>query len=352
MYTVLCDGLPLMGGAPGIGRETRLLSAALSEEVNTAGKFVFTLPPEHVYYNHPAEMRSDISVRADEREIFFGRAIGVEKDFYNRKTVTCEGALAFLNDSIIRPYHAQGISTKKLISELLAKHNAAAADNRKILAGNIEIDMDADVSQEEYNTALSELKKQTADRFGGYFFVRRSFDSVYLDYTGAIEESLDGVRFGVNLLDLQAATDTTSLCTCLIPLGENDTDGNPVTIKTVNGGADYIENTDASAVYGRIWRTQRYDGIVSPDTLLTRGRRTLAELSAPVISIDVNAIEMDMLPDNRNYGRLQVGHAYKIRSQPHNIEYHLICISKTTDLLDPKNDRAVFGCKKMLTDYI
>ncbi len=104
MYRVLCDGLPIYDLRD---EDLVLIDPKLDLEVNKAGSFSFKMPPQHPQYYLPQQMLSCIQVFQDSEEVFNGRITGCKIDFYNRKQITCEGQLAYLNDSIQRPaeYH-------------------------------------------------------------------------------------------------------------------------------------------------------------------------------------------------------------------------------------------------------
>lgn len=87
MYQVLCDNLPLYD----LRDENLVLTnPKVVLEENNAGSCTFTILPTHPYYDNIQKMKSVIQVMDNENEIFCGRVIDEEIDFYNRKKVTCE----------------------------------------------------------------------------------------------------------------------------------------------------------------------------------------------------------------------------------------------------------------------
>ena len=86
----------------------KLISPVLTLEDNTAGSLTFTMTEENVGYSLIRVLRSTLIVKrkiinpeplGEEYEtIWEGRVISESRDFYNQKTITCEGALAYLND--------------------------------------------------------------------------------------------------------------------------------------------------------------------------------------------------------------------------------------------------------------
>ena len=83
-------------------REEELIleSPELDLEINKVGKFNFSIYPDHPYFNHIEKKSSKVEVLKDNKTIFRGRVIEDEQGIYNNQKITCESALAYLNDSI------------------------------------------------------------------------------------------------------------------------------------------------------------------------------------------------------------------------------------------------------------
>ena len=113
MYKVLIDNEILSWSNT---EETALLSAVLTLEANKAGTFVFSMAPTHPKYNACVFRQSLIDVYQDADLIFEGVPVSEETDFDNVKTVTCEGELTFLNDTIQRPAKYTGQTVTGLLT--------------------------------------------------------------------------------------------------------------------------------------------------------------------------------------------------------------------------------------------
>lgn len=125
MYQVLCDNLPLYDLRD---EDLVLKSPKVTLKENNAGSFSFTILPTHPYYDSIQKMKSVIQVMDNEDEIFCGRVIDEEIDFYNRKKVTCEGELGFFNDSVQRPAVYHDLTVRGYLQTLLNIHNAQIAE--------------------------------------------------------------------------------------------------------------------------------------------------------------------------------------------------------------------------------
>lgn len=80
----------------------------LKKQVNHADSLTFTIPrehPEYVNFNQSRSLGITVGLRADgsNQFIFFGRCVSVDKGVDYQKKITCEGAMAFLNDVMLRP---------------------------------------------------------------------------------------------------------------------------------------------------------------------------------------------------------------------------------------------------------
>ena len=76
-------------------------------EVNKTGNLTFRIAPTHPLYGQIQRLKSEIAVYQDNERLGAFRVLNVEQDFNNIKTVTCEGELAYLLDSVQRAaeYH-------------------------------------------------------------------------------------------------------------------------------------------------------------------------------------------------------------------------------------------------------
>ena len=100
-YKIFCDDYILYDSQL---NEFQLENTTLKQELNTANELTFTIYPNHPYFNNISKLSSLVRVYRDSNLIFKGRVIYSELGFHNEKKITCEGVLAFLLDSIIRPF--------------------------------------------------------------------------------------------------------------------------------------------------------------------------------------------------------------------------------------------------------
>ena len=132
MYRVLCDGIPIYDLRDDA---LILIDPKIDLEVNKAGSFTFKMPPQHPQYDLPKKMISCVQVFQDDEEIFNGRITESKIDFYNRKQLSCEGQLAYLNDSIQRPAEYHRVTVRGYLEILLTEHNKQVNEDRQFKIG-------------------------------------------------------------------------------------------------------------------------------------------------------------------------------------------------------------------------
>ena len=107
IYRVLLDGSDVLDYK---NPEYTLLSPFLQMEINTAGSFEFLLPSNHPFYGELNPITSTVEVYEDEELLWYGRPVEIRTDYFKQKKVYCEGALAFFNNSVQRPYEYESVS--------------------------------------------------------------------------------------------------------------------------------------------------------------------------------------------------------------------------------------------------
>lgn len=328
--------------------ELQLIDPTFPEEVGKNGTLTFTISPLHPNKDKIIPIASEILIYKDNVKIFCCRMIDSESDFYNTGRATCEGELAFLLDSIQRPYEYTG-SLYNYFAQLLNIHNSQVEERKRFLIGNVTIaGTEITRSNSEYSNTMAEMLGQLTDINGGYLKVRYVNDKKYLDYVsdyGGINSQV--IRFGENLIDLTKHIEPTTLITALIPTGatiksdDSAAEDTVVDIKTVNGGKDYIYDTAAVAAYGWIWGEQSFEDITDPEALLTKARAYLEESVNIPETIELKAVDLSLL--NVDYEALKLGYWTDIVSKPHGLSKRFLLSKKITNLADPAKNSIILG---------
>lgn len=338
MYTIYADDALLY--LPG-DEELSVLSPVLETQCNAAGTLTFVLLPEHPMYSALHKMRTRIDIRQDDEIIWRGRVLETETDFYRQKTVTCEGELTYLVDSVLHPYKLADYdgTAAGLFRLYLTRHNEAVSEAQQFQIGNVDIETLSSVENTGYGNTWDEISDNLIDIHGGFLRVRYDGETRYLDWTKESGTSCGQViRFGENLLDLSEYVSASEVVTCLIPYaGQGDSQ---ITIKSVNDGKDYIEDEAGIALYGRIWGVTEFDA-KDASTLLEMAKENLQKRLKETITITISAVDLHLLDVNAESFR--VGDKVRVVSPPHGIDVEYTCTAISLDLVNPDQSEYTFG---------
>lgn len=338
MYTIYADDALLY--SPG-DEELSVLSPVLETQCNAAGTLTFVLLPEHPLYSALHKMRTRIIVKQDDEIIWRGRVLETETDFYRQKTVTCEGELTYLVDSVLHPYKlADYDSTAAGLFRLyLMRHNEAVSEAQQFQIGDVDIETLSSVENTGYGNTWDEISDNLIDVHGGFLRIRHEDGARYLDWTKESGTSCGQViRFGENLLDLSEYVSASEVVTCLIPYaGQSDS---KITIASVNDGKDYLEDAAGIALYGRIWGVTEFD-TKDASKLLEMAKENLQKRLKETITITISAVDLHLLDVNAE--SFHVGDKVRVVSTPHGIDTEYTCTAISLDLVNPDQSEYTFG---------
>lgn len=351
--------------------QLKLINPKVSQEDNKVGSFTFTIYPDHPYYNFIEKMKSIITVYEDgiKEPLFRGRVYDEKTGFYNEKQVSCEGELAFLLDSIQRPYsfpaEGQSGTPAELFTQYINNHNAQVDEARQFKVGNITVTDPNNYivrSNSDYVSTWDELNAKLIDHLGGHLWVRHESDGVYIDYLADFEVlSNQVIEFGKNLLDLEKNIKAENFATALIPLGyklkdeQGNETGERLTIKDVNNNVDFVYNAEAVDKYGYIFTTNTWDDVTEAYNLKTKGQAYIDNIAQFTASIEVSAADLNGATINgevANVNSFRIGRYVKVNTIPHSIQNQNFIVSKLSrELLKPENTKLVLGTTyKTLTE--
>lgn len=348
MYKIYADGKLLH--APHLVLDgCGVFSPKLTEELNKAGSLDYTMPPNNSLYDSVSKLKTIITVHQHDQEIFRGRVLYDEKDFYKQKKTTCEGELNFLLDSKQRPYTYSGTASD-LFKQFIANHNARVEADKQFTVGEITATSAGTTiyaENKEYPSTLDEINTQLINNLGGYLKIRGAGNTRYIDW---LEEygnvSTQTIEFGVNLLDITEYISAEDIYTVLIPLGKSrqDEEGNDlgrINISSVNGGKDYIENATAISLFGRIEEKITWDEVEDAESLKKIGETTLSENIEMAVTLTVKAVDLHTL--NVDVERIGLGDSVRVISIPHGLDKYFKCTKITHDMTNPDQTEYVFG---------
>lgn len=347
MYRVYCDGLPIYNDKL---EGLKIFSPSLDLELNKTGSFSFTIYPDHPYYGSIQKLKSIITVYQEDYLLFRGRVLDDEIGFYNERKVTCEGELAFLLDSIKRPYDFTG-GVAEYLALLLDSHNAQVDETKRFTLGNVTVTDPNDYivrSNIDYTDTWKEMNDKLLTLLGGFLSVRHADGVAYLDYLADFALlSPQKIEFGKNLLDQKRIIKGADVATVVIPLGAKlkdaegkDTDKR-LTIETVNGGADFIEDAAAISQYGTIVKTVIFDDVTIAENLKAKGQAYLSSLVKLPESIELTAA--DLATVSTSFSSFHLGTYVDVVSKPHGLNQKFLVRKLSINLLDPAANKLTLG---------
>lgn len=366
MYYVTCDGFPLLDWRD---NDLILTSPRVKLEVNTVGEGSFTIYKTHPHYDRLMKLKSVFEVSDENSVIFRGRATGDTVDFDQGMAVDLEGAMAFFNDSVVRPFHLpddfsenadyiaaaeSGNVIEFFLGWLIANHNSQVEDFQKMKLGNVTVSDPNNYitrSNSDYASTWATLKDKLFDSsLGGYLCIRYESDGNYIDYLADFEEvNAQEIAFGENILDLKKATEASGTYSAIIPIGalgltiEGVADGD-ITEDLVKSG-DTIYSKFAVAEYGWIYAPTSettWDDVTEERNLIKKGGEWLAN-GGVLFSQGIEVTGVDLHFSDAQIESLRIYKKVNVRSAPHNLTEQFSLTKLEIELLEPQNTKISIG---------
>lgn len=322
---------------------------------NSPGSFKFDMPPDNPGYDKIKKLTSVVQVLKDAEEIFCGRVLDEESDFYGVKSVTCEGELAYLLDSIQRPGEYHDMTPRAFLETLLNSHNSQVEDNKKIYCGNVTVTdpNDSIYRYTNWETTLDDINEKLVDRLGGHLVLRKEDGKKYLDYYASYDDFMpqntQKIEFGKNLLDFSQTITAADIATAIIPLGarQEKAEDDPealeryLTIESVNGGKDYVYDQEAVEQFGWVYRTVKFDDVTVASNLKSKGEQYLHETQFEQLTLTVKAVDLNLL--YADIKSIQLGDDIRVISKPHSLDKYFPVLQRSYHLDAPEQDTITLG---------
>lgn len=325
----------------------RLLGLAVDVGVSIGGTASIVLPPGHPAYEAFTHYKTVVTIERDDVLLFRGRSLYPQDDFYNRRTIICEGERCFLRDGVTRPYLYQD-DPAVIFADVIALYNAQVDGFKQFVVGTVTV-----TDANNYIRLESTEAEQTSDtidklveRCGGYivFTTNTEGKRVINWYAELNYASSQVIEFGNNLLDFARDGANTDLATVIIPYGAKDeTTGERVDITSVTeGGVDFIQDEAAVVLRGVIARPVYWDDVTIPANLLTKARQYLEQSKRMVMSLELSAVDLSDM--DKDIDSFRVGDKITVRSKPHGLVDEVFQLTERKyDLLTPGLDSIVLG---------
>lgn len=331
------NGTPLFDSTTDQYKATEI---TLTEQANTTSTLKFTLPVLNPSIKAPVETVPGIELYEDNVLVFEGRVLYTDDDIVGNRTFTCEGSLAYLLDSIVRPTTTQDTTIQEYLQYLINQHNSQVEEAKQFQFGTVTVTNSTDNVyriDNDYANTLTVIQEKLVNRLGGYLRVRVLNGVRYLDYLETYDtQSNQVIEFQKNILDINNHISAENVITALIPLGAKDEETElPITIESVNDGKDYIFDQTAVNLFGWIYGTQTWDDVTLPQNLLTKAQEVLENNIASAVSISVTAFDLSLV--NADIDKIYLGDSVQVISQPQGLDTYFIVKKREKKYLDPAN---------------
>lgn len=333
MYKVYYNDSLIFGSV--WNREQQILSPTIDMEWGKAGNFNFIILPNHPMYDSLKKMEGIVQVfDPNENSLFRGRILSTETDFYNQKTIYCEGDLTFLIDSPQSPRELTG-TMQEILQNIINEHNSFVEQEKKFTIGHVDSVAEVSVNIITYQNTKTVVENEIIGVYGGYFRTRYENGIAYLDYYLANGgESDQYIQFAKNLIDLNNNSDFSDVFTVLLPVGDDN-----LTIETVNNGSKEIV---VHPNMPKIIKIETFTGITDANELLKAANNYIDTYGDyPEDSLELTAIDLSDM--GLDYDRIRIGDLVSIQSKINSIDKKSICMSIHYDFFYPGNTTFSFG---------
>ena len=227
--------------------ENTLVDPKVKNEMGKAGSFDFSMEQDNPWYSSLCQMTTLMRVKYNDETIFYGRVLAIDTDMWGKRTVHCEGALAFLLDTMMeatKEEERKKISLNTYVKDLIDTHNKLVNDepSKKFEYGQIpgyysnnipsvmrpETATDRKFGSGSWTSVMNCLEDLTS-KYGGYWRARYNDedDKLYLDWLcnffdpEVINQPLVVTE---NVIDMSNTVDVNGIFTVLIPEGSKNGD--------------------------------------------------------------------------------------------------------------------------------
>lgn len=353
--------------------DAQISAGTLKEESGQSPTLSLTIQPTHPLWD--SFTRDTVMLPSREVELvefetgivlFRGRVRAISMEFDGSKKLTCEGAMAYLNDTTVRPYKTYDTDeiecdvnapaeANKLFEWFIEQHNTHVMNACEKFRIGVNAGVNYGKLQRGTGTrpaTLKEMRDKLEKACGGYFRVRHVGEDNYLDWlnTDGSSEAAQSVELGQNLLDLNTGADGKDIYTAIVPVGKTGEgeDEKDVTIDDehayVGGGydivGDAVVDTAMAERYGIIEKLMEYDHLSQPQALADKA---VADLAAGKLSDSITVSATDLHYADATVQQIDYLQRVQVTSEPHGIDRMMLCVGRTINLVDPKATRYSFG---------
>jgi len=218
-----------------------LIDPKVKTEMGKASTFEFSMEVSNPWYSCLMQMRTRMRVVYDGKTIFYGRVLSIDTDLYGKRSVHCEGALAFFNDTLMeatKEDEREKISLETYVSDLITTHNNLVEEWKRFELGEVPgnysnaVNDEQKLSEEDDKkfgtsswTSIMNCLEELTSQYGGYWNARYENGKNYIDWLKDYinpTKNNQPIEVGSNVVDLSNTVDLNNIFTILIPEGSKN----------------------------------------------------------------------------------------------------------------------------------
>lgn len=344
--------------------DTKLLTGKITKDVDSIDSFQFSISPKSPYYNSFTGLTTFVKVTNTKlnKILFEGRVLpttdSMESSGILDKEVTCEGLLAFLQDSVQDYYALSNNDLRLFLQHMIDVHNKQVDAYKKIKLGIVTVTSPSDnvyKSIDDAKTTYETIQEKLIDKYGGEIRLRHELDGLYLDYMSVIGvKSNQDIRLTSNLVSLKRAIDPSTMYSIIKPLGAraestggtetNSEISQPrLTIETVNNGSPFLYSQKMIDKIGRVVMPVTWDDVKTAPILKSKGQQTLDSQKEIKEQFQITAVDLSMI--HKDVDDFDCGNYHRVINPLQAINEDLRIVGQSIDICSPVSSTLSIGDK-------
>lgn len=315
----------------------------LTRELNQPGSLDFVLVHGHAAFENLESFKDYVTVEKDGEEIFYGRVLDIEPSVLTgEETVTCEGAMSFLNDGGLTPdprsngsYAHQTMTAEAFFNRVIDAYNAEIDnDPRRVFTVGIVDHSKKDDEQQyqitNYTSAKEAIEQYLLNNYGGFIRIRSDGEGGHLidwiESYGIEDNSV--VELAENIITQTNRMSGEDMFTAIRPIGQDGLVLSQTPVIDVYSQEEMEE-------YGRIVKSVEFPGITTEAALLEAGEAFAQRISKTLyISSEIGLLDLHFV-----YDEIPAIEPGEIFTNIVGLEgMGLIVSAMTNDIENPQND--------------
>lgn len=333
------------------------ITGTIKKGINVIDSFSFAIYPNNPGYSQLQQLKTKIQVLNEKtnKVEFIGRVLlakpKMDSNGLLMMNIVCESELGYLMDSITKYGEYHDISVRDFLQIIIDNHNAQVSEDKHFKLGKVEITGTL-YRYLGYEESLKAIKDKLIDRLGGELSIRYENGVRYLDYLLEIGiHASTEIRLAKNLLTIEQEKDPTQVVPRIVPLGAKFEESDErLTIASVNGGVDYIDDVEAIETFGLVAKAVTWDDVNYPDILMSKAKEYQASNNRILKKHKVEAVDLSLI--DLDIDSYDVGNYHPVINPLMNINEELRIVEKSIVIENPEQSSLTIGDKfEDIKDY-